>query len=167
MIDARKIIPLVVAMVLTVAAIDRTPLAWAEQEGSAAPLESDFSYDPQLAGDKNVPSKASVPPPIAVERKGNQTNIHLDTESLITPYIGAVKPDAVPQDVRPLLSKEQSDPTRNYQLETGIGLNLSENAGFNLGYRIQNPPNALDAQVLENDPQGQVRFGLDIKIPFK
>jgi len=164
---ARKTISFVMALAVTIAVVSGFSTARAEEEGTTPPLDSDFSYDPQLAGEQDVPAKAFVPPPVAVDRKGNQTNIHLDTEGLISPYIGTVKPEAIPQDVRPMLDKDRTDPTKNYQLETGIGLNLSENAGFNLGYRLQNPSTKFDAQTLENDPQGEVRFGLDIKIPFK
>lgn len=140
--------------------------AWADQD-EAAPQQDDFSYDPSLSGGNDLPPEGTVPPPVAVDRKGNQTNLHLETDGLLSPYIGTVKPEAIPQDVRPLLDKDDMDPAKRYQIETGIGLNVNEHAGFNLGYRFHNPPSSLAPETLEQEPQGQLRFGLDIKFPFK
>lgn len=152
---------------LAVFASGLLPSAWAAQDKNIPEQEGDFFYDPALSGGNGSPSQEAVSLPVVVDRKGNQTNLHLETEGLLSPYIGAVKPDAIPQDVRPLLDNDVRDPAKRFQVETGIGLNVSENTGFNLGYRFQDPPSSLDPEVREQDPLGQFRFGLDIKFPFK
>jgi len=104
---------------------------------------------------------------LTIKSKGEQTNLSVETQTLISPYLGAVKKQTdVLEDFSPRLNS--NIPFKNYHLETGVGLSVNEQTEINLGYRFNSTPSLLDNQSSEDSSQdsGEVRFSLEIKLPF-
>jgi hypothetical protein len=58
---------------------------------------------------------------LTIKSKGEQTNLSVETQTLISPYLGAVKNQTdVLEDFSPRLNS--NNPFKNYHLETGVGL---------------------------------------------
>ena len=127
-----------------------------------------FSDDPALYSMPVVP-RTPAPSPLAIKSKGDQTNLSVETNTPISPYLGAVKkPMDVPEDMSLRLGNRSDNLLDNYHLETGVGLKVNENTEINLGYRFKDSPSLLDDQSSETSRQenGDLRFSLEIKLPF-
>lgn len=158
---------LVLLFVLPIALVINLPLAFSEANGTAEPSYEEYPLAPIFPDGENSTGYNTMEIPIKVQERGNQTNLKLETNKPVSPYIKTLKPEAIPDDLQPYLSHDEIGQRQQYQLETGIGIDLNKNAGFNLGYRVKDTNPLLDSPKdnLKNQP-GEVHFGLDIKIPF-
>ena len=131
------------------------------------PRQEWFGNDPVLSGTPVAPVTPATSS-LTIKSKGEQTNLSVETQTLISPYLGAVKKqtDGL-EDFSPRLNSS-SNPFKNYHLETGVGLSVNEHTEINLGYRFNSTPSLLDNQSSEDPSQdsGEVRFSLEIKLPF-
>lgn len=154
-------------VVMPLALVVNLPLAFSEENGTAEPSYEEYPLEPAFPNGEDSAGYNTIEIPIKVQESGNQTNLKLETHKPVSPYIKTLKPEAIPDDLQPYLSHEEIGKRQQYQVETGIGIDLTKNAGFNLGYRIKETNPLLDSPKdnLKNQP-GEVHFGLDIKIPF-
>jgi hypothetical protein len=132
------------------------------------PRQEGFGYDPVLSETPVAPI-TSAPSPLTIKSKGDQTNLSVETQTPISPYLGAVKKqtDGL-EDISPRRDSNSDNPFKNYHLETGVGLSVNEQTEINLGYRFNNTPSLLDNQSSEDSSQdsGELRFSLEFKLPF-
>ena len=130
------------------------------------PREEWFDNDPFLSETPVAPVTPAISP-LTIKSKGEQTNLSVETQTLISPYLGAVKKqtDGL-EDFSPRLNS--SNLFESYHLETGVGLRVNEQTEINLGYRFNSTPSSLDNQSSEDSSQdsGEVRFSLEIELPF-
>ena len=132
------------------------------------PREDGFSNDPVLSETPDAPF-TSATSPLTIQSKGDQTNLSVETQLPISPYLGAVKkPTDGLEDISPGSDSRSGNPFKNYHLETGVGLSVNEQTEINLGYRFNNTPSLLDNQSSEDSSQdsGELRFSLEFKLPF-
>lgn len=132
------------------------------------PREEGYDDDQVLYQAPLVPD-SSTTSPLTIESKGDQTNLSVETQTRISPYLGAVNKQADSlENISPRLDNKTDNPFKNYHLETGVGLNVDEQTEINLGYRFNSTPSSLDNQSSEDSSQdsGEVRFSLEIELPF-
>jgi hypothetical protein len=132
------------------------------------PRQEGFGNDPVLS-ETPVAPVTSATSPLTIKSKGEQTNLSIETQTPISPYLGAVKKQTdVLEDISPRLDGSSDNPFKNYHLETGVGLSVNEQTEINLGYRFNSTPSLLDNQTSEDSSQdsGELRFSLEIKLPF-
>ena len=132
------------------------------------PREDGYDDDQVLYQAPLVPD-LSTTSPLTIDSKGDQTNVSVETPTLISPYLGAVNKqgdDLV--EISPRLDGKSDDPFKNYHLETGVGLNVDEQTQINLGYRFKDTSSLLDNKNSEDNDQdsGEIRFSLEFKLPF-
>lgn len=136
-------------------------------DGEALPA---YHFDPALSLLEPEESAFAGEPVkiLVIDKDEKATNVRLQTESLIAPYLGAESgPELSPEERRLLPEEEVSDGLAGYRLEAGVGLFVEDRASVNLGYRFQNPPSLLNER--SNDPlslSGDVRITFDVKVPF-
>jgi len=131
-------------------------------------LQEGFSDDPALYNTPVVP-RTQATSPLEIKSKGDQTNLRVETNTPISPYLGAVKkPMDVPEDMSLRLGNRSDNLLDNYHLETGVGLKVNKNTEINLGYRFKDSPSLQDDPSSEASRQesGDLRFSLEIKLPF-
>jgi hypothetical protein len=132
------------------------------------PREDGYGDDQVLYQAPMAPD-SSTPSPLKIESKGDQTNLSVETQTLISPYLGAVNKQAdAPEDVSPRLDNKSYNPFENYHLETGVGLSVDKQTQINLGYRFNDTSSLLDNQNSKTSEQdsGEIRFSLEFKLPF-
>lgn len=149
------------ALILSVATSTAT-----EQERSDSQLE-DFSNYLDLPK-KSVADDTSTESPLAIESNEEQTTLSIETDTLISPYLGAVKKREPPDLMTPHLGRRTNNPLDNYHLETGVGLKFNKQTEINLGYRFQDSQHLLDTPMddASSDNGGDIRFSFEIKLPF-
>ena len=130
--------------------------------------QEEFSNDPTPL---SIPEPPNTPftPPLTVKSIGDQVNLSVETNTIISPYLGAAKkPLDTPENMGLHLGDLTANPLDNYHLETGVGLMFNELTEVNLGYRFNNSPSLLDNQGNKTSIQdnGDLRFSLEIKLPF-
>lgn len=130
--------------------------------------EQEYRLDPVLS--KESPHSVTEPAglPVVIQKDAEKGSVRLQTESPVSPYIGAgQKPELSPEERR-LLEKEQaSNGLSGYHLEAGVGLQVEDKASLSLGYRFNNPPSLLNER--SNDPltlSGDLRIIFGVKVPF-
>ena len=132
------------------------------------PREEEYADD-QVLYQAPVTPDTTTPSPLAIESKGDQTNLIVEPQALISPYLGAVnkQTDAV-EDISPRLNSKSDNPFENYHLETGVGLSVDKQTQINLGYRFKDTSSLLDNQNSKpsNQDSGEIRFSLEFKLPF-
>lgn len=139
-----------------------------DAEALIIPDHKGYVYDPTISGGENLESLSNGSQSITLEKKNNQTTLQLETENSISPYIGAIKPEPVPQDLQPFIGRDELRSNKMYKLETGLGISVNDKTDFSLGYRFNDPPSLLQEGNQDPDDQiGQLRFGFDVKIPFE
>jgi len=137
-------------------------------QAESDPRQEGFSDDPSLYRTPVVPGTPAAPP-LTIKSKGDQTNLSVETNTPISPYLGAVKkPMDVPEDMSLRLGNRSDNFLDNYHLETGVGLKVNKKTEINLGYRFKDSPSLQDDQSSETSRQesGDLRFSLEIKLPF-
>jgi len=132
------------------------------------PREEEYADD-QVLYQAPVTPDTTIPSPLAIESKGDQTNLIVEPQAFISPYLGAVdkKADAL-EDISPRLNSKSDNPFENYHLETGVGLSVDKQTQINLGYRFKDTSSLLDNQNSKpsNQDSGEIRFSLEFKLPF-
>ena len=127
--------------------------------------KDEFGYAPSLSGTP-VEQGMSVTSPLTIKSNGDQTNLSVETFTVVSPYLGVVKNTTNAPDDKPFhLNNLIDNPFDNYLLETGMGLRVNDLAEVNLGYRFNNSPSLLDNQN-SKPPGDDLRFSLEIKLPF-
>jgi hypothetical protein len=132
------------------------------------PREDGFGNDPVLYETPVAPD-TSATSPLTIKSKGDQTNLSVETQTLISPYLGAINKQAdAPGDISPRLDNKSDNPFANYHLETGVGLSVDKQTQINLGYRFKDTSSLLDNQNSKTSDQdsGEIRFSLEFKLPF-
>ena len=132
------------------------------------PREDGYDDDQVLYHAPVAPNSLTTSP-LKIETKGDQTNLSVETKTLISPYLGAVNEQAdVSEDIFPRLDSKSENPFENYHLETGVGLNFDEQTQINLGYRFNDTSSLLEDQNSKTSDQdsGEIRFSLEFKLPF-
>jgi hypothetical protein len=128
-----------------------------------------YRFDPALIVENpRQPTLSADPQGVVVEKEEDETNVHLRTESTISPYLDAERgPELSIEELRLLPMSEDVDGASDYKLEAGIGLYVEDKARLNLGYRLQNQSSLLDDS--SSDPfslSGDLRVTFDVKVPF-
>lgn len=135
------------------------------QDESAGPL---YRFDPALTVSEPRPPAISQEPAVVLDQGDRQTNLRLQTEMPLSPYVGAERgPDLSPEERRLLPAEEVRDGLAGYRLEAGVGLLIEDRTSLNLGYRFHDHPSLLDDR--RSDPlnlSGDLRIGFDVKVPF-
>ena len=163
--DQTKIV-MICCLVVMVLVAQKAP--GSDAEAVIIPGDKGYVYDPTISGGENLESLSNGSHSSKFEKKKNQTTLQLETENSISPYIGAIKPDPVPQDLQPFIGRNELRSSKMYKLETGLGISVNDTTDFSLGYRFNDPPSLLQEGNQATDDQfGQLRFGLDLKIPFE
>lgn len=132
------------------------------------PREDGYSDD-QVLYQTPMDRDRSTTSPLTIESKGDQTNVSVETPTLISPYLGAVDKQAdASEELSPRLDNKSDNPFENYHLETGVGLNVDEQTEINLGYRFKDTSSLLDNQNSKDNDRdsGEIRFSLEFKLPF-
>jgi hypothetical protein len=135
------------------------------QPEDAVPL---YRFDPALNVAEPRPSAMTRDPPVVVDQDDRQTNVRLQTEKPLVPYLGAERgPELSPEERRLLPPEQARDGLAGYRLEAGVGLFVEDKTSLSLGYRFHDPPSRLDDR--RSDPlnlSGDLRIGFDVKVPF-
>jgi len=141
-------------------------VAFAQQN----PPEPIYRFDPTLSVEEPRRTTLSADPQqiVVIKKDERETNLRLQTETPISPYLGTEHgPELSPEELRLLPEGKARDGLGDYKLEAGVGLYVEDKASLNLGYRFQNPPSLLNDR--SNDPltlTGDLRITFDIKVPF-
>lgn len=137
------------------------------QQSAKEPI---YRFDPALSIENPRPATISSDPQpfVVIDKEEQETTLRLQTEGLISPYVGAERgPELSPAELRLLREGEERDILGDYKLEAGVGLHVEDRTSLNLGYRFQNPPSLLNER--SNDPlslSGDLRITFDVKVPF-
>jgi hypothetical protein len=154
-----------VLFAVAVSALSAT-LAFAQQKVP----EPIYRFDPALIVEtpRQTTLSSDQQGAVVVEKGQDETNVHLRTESPISPYLDAGRgPELSPEELRLLPESNQVEGVTDYSLEAGLGLYVQDRARLNLGYRLQNQPSLLGDR--SNDPftlSGDLRITFDVKVPF-
>ena len=163
--DQKKI---VMMCFLAVMVLSSPKALGADAEALIIPGHKGYVFDPTISGGENLESLSNGSQSISLEKKKKQTTLQFETENSISPYIGAIKPEPVPQDLQPFIGRNELRSSKMYKLETGLGISVNDTTDFSLGYRFNDPPSLLQEGSQDPDDQtGQLRFGLEVKIPFE
>ena len=139
-------------------------------QGQPIPDPREEGYgDDQVLYQAPVAPDTSTMSPLTIESKGDQTNLSVETQTLISPYLGAVNKQAdTPENISPRLDNKSDNPFKNYHLETGVGLSVDEQTEINLGYRFSDTSSLLDndKSASSGENSGEIRFSLEFKLPF-
>lgn len=163
--ERMRVLPIVASVAMALTLLGRVPARAEDVE--ALPL---YHFDPALSllepGQSAAPGAARQF--VVIDKDEKATNVRLQTESLVAPYLGAESgPELSPEERRLLPEDEVSNGLAGYRLEAGVGLFVEDRASLNLGYRFQNPPSLLNER--SNDPlslSGDLRITFDVKVPF-
>ena len=127
-----------------------------------------YNFDPALTIGSPQPSASSATPPVIIERDEEKTSVRLQTNSPLSPYLGAQKGPELSADERRLLEdKINRGALGDYHLEAGVGVRVEDKTSLNLGYRFHETPSLLGER--RNDPltlSGDLRVTFDLKVPF-
>jgi len=132
------------------------------------PREEEYG-DEQILYKAPVTPDTTAPSPLAIESKGDQTNLIVEPQAFISPYLGAVNKQAdALEDISPRINSKSDNPFENYHLETGVDLSVDKQTQINLGYRFKDTSSLLDNQKSKPSKQdsGEIRFSLEFKLPF-
>jgi hypothetical protein len=141
-----------------------SPLVLAQQEGEQ-PI---YHFDPAL--NLKIPHSPAIvaDPPVVIDKEDRRTSVRLQTDTPLSPYLGAERgPELSAEELRLLPETKGPGGLPSYQLEAGIGVLVEDKASFNLGYRFHEQPSLLNER--RNDPlslSGDLRIGFDVKVPF-
>lgn len=136
------------------------------QQDAAEPI---YRFDPALSIERPQPTISPAPQPLVViDKQVQETTLRLQTESLISPYVGAERrPELSSEETRLLGERGERTLLGDYKLEAGVGLHVEDKTSLNLGYRFESPPSLLNER--RNDPlslSGDLRITFDVKVPF-
>ena len=139
-------------------------------KGQPIPDPREEGYgDDEILYQAPVTPYTPTPSPLAIESKEDQTNLSVETQTLISPYLGAVNKQAdALEGISPRLNSKSDNPFENYHLETGVGLSVDKQTQINLGYRFKDTSSLLENQDSKSSDQdsGEIRFSLEFKLPF-
>jgi hypothetical protein len=125
-------------------------------------------FDPALSGAAPPAPEPATDAPVAIEKGAIQTNLRLQTETPLSPYVGAERgPELLPAEQRLPPQARAGQGPAGHRLEAGIGLFVEDQASLNLGYRFHEPPSLLNER--STDPltlSGDLRISFDLKMPF-
>lgn len=155
---------LAVILILVLAAGSGGIRALAE-ETAEAPV---YRFDPTLSIVSPRPPALTADPTVVIDKDAARTNVRLQTETPLAPYLGAERGSELSPEERRLLPEAQAGggPT-DYRLEAGVGLFVEDKASLNLGYRFHEQPSLLNER--RTDPlslSGDLRISFDLKLPF-
>jgi hypothetical protein len=135
------------------------------QQGVAEPI---YRFDPALNLNTSRPPALVSAPQVVIEKGDRQTSVRLQTETPLSPYLGAERgPQLSAEELRLLPEAKEQGGLSAYQVEAGVGVFVEDKASLNLGYRFHDPPSLLDER--RTDPlslSGDLRIGFDVKVPF-
>ena len=159
MVERLKVVLIAVALVL----LGTVPSLAQDERGE--PL---YRFDPTLTVSEPRQPAVSQDPAVVVDQADRQTNLRLQTETPLAPYVGAERgPELSPEERRLLPAGQARDGLSGYRLEAGVGLLIEDTTSLSLGYRFHDPPSLLDDR--RSDPlnlSGDLRIGFDVKVPF-
>ena len=135
------------------------------QHGGEDPV---YRFDPALNLKSPRSPAIAADPQVVIEQGDRKASLRLQTETPLSPYLGAERgPQLSAEELRLLPEGKEQGGLSAYQFEAGVGVFVEDKASLNLGYRFHDPPSLLDER--RTDPlslSGDLRIGFDVKVPF-
>jgi len=127
-----------------------------------------YRFDPALNLKSPRSPAIAADPQVVIEKGDSKASLRLQTETPLSPYLGAERgPQLSAEELRLLPEGKEQGGLSAYQFEAGVGVFVEDKASLNLGYRFHDPPSLLDER--RTDPRslsGDLRIGFDVKVPF-